>query len=113
MGGRFDPSNAEPVIQDDHDYALWEKRVDALLVLTSAKGFFTVDGLRRALEDMGPSAFDTMSYYERWVASISQNLVEAGVITLEELRAKMDEVGKRGDTYGAASFSDDTPGAQP
>ena len=38
---------------EGHDFALWEKRVDALMVLCSSKGHFTVDGLRRALEDMG------------------------------------------------------------
>ena len=42
----------------DHDFALWEKRVDALMILCSAKGHFTIDGLRRALEDMPPSSFE-------------------------------------------------------
>ncbi len=83
-----------------HDYALWEKRVDALMVLASAKGHFTVDGLRRALEDMGPESFETMTYYERWMASITQNLVETGVFTLAELNAKMEEIAARGETYG-------------
>ena len=46
-------------------------RVDALMVLCSAKGHFTVDGLRRVLEDMGEDAFETMTYYERWVSAIN------------------------------------------
>ena len=87
-----------------HDFALWEKRVDALMVLASARGHFTVDGLRRALEDMGPEAFERFSYYERWVQAVAQNLVEAGVVTVEELRAKTEEVAARGATYGAASL---------
>ena len=87
----------------EHDFALWEKRVDALMVLGSAKGHFTVDGLRRALEDMGEEAFETMTYYERWVAAVNQNLVEAGVYSLEELGQRMAEIAKRGDTYGEAS----------
>ncbi len=98
MGG--DP--AGEINFDEHDFALWEKRVDALMILGSARGHFTVDGLRRALEDMGPEAFETMSYYERWIASVNQNLIEAGVYSLEELAAKMEEVQARGDTYGAA-----------
>ena len=89
---------------DTHDYALWEKRVDALMVLASSKGYFTVDGLRRVLEDMGPDAFETMSYYERWVQSVTQNLLEAGVFTPSELGAKMAEVEARGPTYGEASL---------
>lgn len=99
MGG----DAAGPVPQDDHDFALWEKRVDALMVLASGKGLFTVDGLRRVLEDMGPEAFETMSYYERWIASVNQNLIEAGSYTTAELAAKMEEVAARGDTYGEAA----------
>ncbi|MEM7498543.1 MAG: ScnB-like protein [Pseudomonadota bacterium] len=86
----------------EHDYALWEKRVDALLVLMTTKGHFTVDGLRRALESMGPDAFETMSYYERWVAAVTQNLIETGALTIEELNARMAEVAARGETYGEA-----------
>lgn len=98
MGGQ----EAGPVPQDEHDFHIWEKRVDALMVLGSTKGHFTVDGLRRALEDMGEEAFETMTYYERWVSAVNQNLVEAGVYTLEELGAKMAEVQARGATYGEA-----------
>ncbi|MFY0690983.1 MAG: nitrile hydratase subunit beta [Paracoccaceae bacterium] len=101
MGG----SEAGPVPMEGHDFALWEKRVDALMILGSGAGHFTVDGLRRALEDMGEEAFETMTYYERWVAAINQNLIEAGVYSLEELGAKMAEVEARGDTYGLAQGS--------
>jgi len=98
MGG----TEAGPVPPESHDYALWEKRVDALMVIASAKGHFTVDGLRRALEDMGPDAFETMSYYERWVAAVAQTLIEAGVVTVEELNERMAEIARRGETYGEA-----------
>ena len=98
MGGR----PAGPVNREEHDHALWEKRVDALMVIASARGHFTVDGLRRAIEDMGENAFETMSYYERWVAAVNQNLIEAGVYSLEELGRRMETVRARGETYGEA-----------
>lgn len=100
MGG--DPAGA--INRDEHDYALWEKRVDALMVIASNKGYFTVDGLRRVLEDMGPEAFETMTYYERWIHSVTQNLMEAGVFTPSELGDKMAEIAARGETYGEASL---------
>ena len=100
MGGQ----DAGPICDDQHDFSLWEKRVDALQVLCSTKGYFTVDGLRRVLEDMGEEAFETMSYYERWIVSINQNLIENEAYTLEELAAKMADVKSRGDTYGEASL---------
>ena len=99
MGGQ----EAGPVLPEDHDHALWEKRVDALQVLMSTKGHFTVDGLRRVLEDMGEDAFETMTYYERWIASVNQNLIESGAYSLAELGAKMEEVARRGQTYGEAA----------
>ncbi|GIT92508.1 hypothetical protein JANAI62_29660 [Jannaschia pagri] len=99
MGGDL----AGPVPTADHDFALWEKRVDALVILSGLKGVFTVDGLRRVLEDMGPEAFETMTYYERWVAALNQNHLEQGTYTVAELATKMAEVQARGATYGAAN----------
>lgn len=98
MGG----TPAGPVPMDGHDFALWEKRVDALMVLGTTHGRFTVDGLRRAIEDMGEDAFERMSYYERWIAAVNQNLVEAGVYSLEDLATRMAEIEARGDSYAAA-----------
>ena len=72
MGGNA----AGAIPSDDHDFAMWEKRVDALVIIAQAKGLFTVDGLRRVLEDLGEDAFETMTYYERWVASLNQNLLK-------------------------------------
>lgn len=95
---------AGDIPRDQHDFALWEKRVDALMILCSGAGHFTVDGLRRALEDMGEGAFETMSYYERWIAAVNQNLLEKGVYSIEELGAKMQEIKSRGPTYGTASL---------
>ncbi len=101
MGG----TEAGEIVRDTHDYALWEKRVDALMVLATSKGYFTVDGLRRVLEDMPKEAFETQTYYERWIQSVTQNLMEAGVFTPGELGAKMEEVAARGTTYGEASLA--------
>lgn len=69
----------------EHDYALWEKRVDALMVLLSKKGHLTVDELRRNIETLGAEAYDKMSYYERWIYAITQTLIQRGVITIDEL----------------------------
>ena len=98
MGGNA----AGEIARGEHDYALWEKRVDALMRLATAKGYFTVDGLRRVIEDMDESSYETMTYYERWIFSVTRNMVEAGAFTTEELNARMGEVAARGATYGEA-----------
>jgi len=93
MGGQ----PAGPVERTEHAYLLWEKRVDAMLVLLSGKDrrLITVDELRRNIEALGPQAYDRMSYYERWIHSIAQTLIQRGVITIDELGRKMSEVEQR------------------
>ena len=99
MGGE----TAGEIDRDEHDFAIWEKRVDALVLIAQARGIFTVDALRRVLEDLGEDAFEKMTYYERWVASLNQNLLEQGIYSIEELTQKMEEIGARGQTYGDAA----------
>ncbi len=88
---------AGPVEVSEHDYALWEKRVDALMVLLSQKGrnLLNVDELRRNIESIGGDAYETMSYYERWVFSITQTMIQRGVVSIDELNQKMAEVESR------------------
>jgi nitrile hydratase subunit beta len=87
--------NAGPVDQSQHDYALWEKRVDAMLVLLSAKKLITTDELRLGIETLGADAYERLSYYERWIASIARALVARGVITTDELGRRMAEASQR------------------
>ena len=86
---------ADRIEATEPDYALWEKRVDALMVLLSAAGRMTVDELRKNIESLGPAAYDNMTYYERWMHSIGQTLIQRGVITIDELGRKMAEVEAR------------------
>jgi len=84
---------AERVERDEHDYAQWEQRVDALMVLLSHKDrqLLRVDELRRNIEALGAEAYDRMSYYERWMHAIVQVLIQRGAITIDELGRKMAE----------------------
>jgi hypothetical protein len=93
MGG-LPAGKVEPT---EHDYALWEKRVDALMVLLSGpqRRMLRVDELRKNIEALPPDAYERMSYYERWMSSICNTLIQRGVITIDELGRKMGEVEKR------------------
>jgi len=81
----------------EHDYALWEKRVDALMVLLGGQGsgVITVDELRRGIEQLGAETYSELSYYERWMASMTNTLLNKGVITADELGRRMAEVEAR------------------
>ena len=94
MGGL----DAGPVQQTEHDYALWEKRVDALMVLLAERKLLSVDQLRKGIESLPPDAYEKMSYYERWIFSITQALQYNGVLTTEELSRKLEEVQSRYET---------------
>jgi hypothetical protein len=98
MGGL--PAGA--VERTEHDYALWEKRVDALMMLLSSsdRRLLTVDELRRNIESLGPDAYDKMSYYERWIYAITQTLIQRGVITVDELGRKIKVVQDREEQRG-------------
>jgi hypothetical protein len=54
-----------------------------------------VDELRRNVESLGAEAYDKLSYYERWIHSITQTLIQRGVISVDELGRKMAEVEQR------------------
>ena len=89
MGGMM----AGTINKDNHNYVLWEKRVDAMMMLLSNDlGILTVDQLRKGIESLPPDAYDKMTYYERWMASIANSLLESGVLTTEELGVKMKEI---------------------
>lgn len=98
MGGQ--PAGAIELAE--HDYALWEKRVDALMMLLSGRDppLLTVDELRRNIEGLGPDAYDKMSYYERWIYAITQTLIQRRIITMDELGRRIKAVQDRADSRG-------------
>ena len=85
MGGQ----PADEVKQTEHDYAEWERRVDAMNVLLwGQKGGprrMTVDQHRKNIEALPAEDYDKLSYYEKWVASTAATLVEQGVVSREDL----------------------------
>ncbi len=88
---------AGPVEAAEHDYAPWEKRVDAIVRLLShpSRRHLCVDELRRGIEELGPGVYDELSYYERWISSATNILLEKGVITVDELGRKMAAIETR------------------
>jgi hypothetical protein len=55
----------------------------------------TVDELRRGIEGLGAQEYERLSYYERWIASITVNLIEKGLISVDELGRKLAEIEAR------------------
>ncbi len=101
MGG-LPAGKVEPV---EHDYAEWERRVDAMMMLltgvSGGKRRMSVDELRKNIESIAPATYDRMSYYERWVTSLTQTVLQRGYISTDELTRKMAEVASRSPDAGS------------
>ena len=93
MGGQ--PSG--PVSRAEHEIEPWEKRIEATLRLLYHRDepIVTVDELRRAIEEMPAAQYDTLGYYERWMAAMTDILVEKGVLDRAELDARIAAVTAR------------------
>ena len=83
-----------PIEQDEHEFEPWEKRVNAItrLLGDDTRKLLRTDELRRAIEDMAPEEYDEAGYYGRWAVAMTKLMIEKGVITIDELRAKLAEL---------------------
>ena len=88
---------AGKVERSEHDYPEWQRRVDAMVQILRLGGRITVDELRKNIEALPPAAYDKLEYYEKWVSSLTQTLIQRGVISIEELGKKMADVEARND----------------
>lgn len=89
---------AGPVERSEHAFEPWENKTDAILRLLAhpSRGpLVRVDELRRGIEEMGPGVYDELTYYERWIASITNILLEKGVFTVDELGRRIEAVKAR------------------
>lgn len=85
-----------PVDMSAHDHAFWEKRIDAVLrLLIAQKKLMTVDELRRGIESLDGNAYESLSYYERWTASIALILTEKGILSQDEIDARIAAIKAR------------------
>ena len=96
MGGQ----SAGKVKRTEHAYDDWELRVDAMMMLlvgvVGGSKRMTVDELRKNIESLPPADYDEMGYYDRWVISLTQTMIQRGVFTTDDLARKLAEVEKRG-----------------
>ena len=75
----------EPIDTTAHALTDFDREVDAIRGLLGAKGVMGVDELRRGIEAIPEAEYHRLSYYQRWIRSIADNLMVHGVITEAEL----------------------------
>lgn len=77
--------NPEPEAEEPVFHAAWEKRVFSLNLAAGLLGKWNIDRSRYARERQHPVDYLRHSYYENWLAGLETLLLEAGLVTAEEL----------------------------
>jgi hypothetical protein len=80
----------DPVDIEPHALTDFDKEVDAIRQLLGMKGVMSVDELRRGIEAIPEAEYHRLSYYQRWIRSIADNMLVRGVFTEAELRAALE-----------------------
>lgn len=78
-------------------HAEWERRTMALTVAMGFQGLWNIDKSRYARENRDPLGYLQDSYYERWLYGLEVLLEENGLVTHDEIAARMAELAE-GDT---------------
>jgi nitrile hydratase subunit beta len=82
-----------PIEQDEPVWhAPWEGSVVAGILATIGAGLYNVDQFREAIDDLEPLSYISVGYYGRWLHTLEENCVRAGVFTPEQVAEAIGHV---------------------
>jgi nitrile hydratase len=81
----------EPVFHED-----WERRVFAVNILAVGTGFFNIDESRHSIERMKAADYLDTTYYEHWLFALELLLTEKGILSRDELAARVATLEQEG-----------------
>jgi hypothetical protein len=87
--GPISPEKNEPVFHEE-----WEKRAFGLFASTFVFAGYTIDEFRHAIEKLEPAHYLESSYYEHWLHAFEETLGKRGIVTREELDARVAQLKK-------------------
>ena len=73
---------------------------------SAPRGIYRTDENRRWVESLGDDAYDTLTYYERWTAALLRGLIDKGVLTQDEIDARVKIVRERLAATGELELKD-------
>jgi len=73
-------------------HAEWERRAMALTVAMGFQGLWNIDESRYARENRDPLGYLEDSYYQRWLFGLEVLLERNGLVTRDEIAARMTEL---------------------
>lgn len=83
----------EEIDIEPHQLTTFDREVDALRQVLSLKGLMTVDELRRGIEEIPEEEYLRLSYYQKWIRSITATLIRRGVLDEGELAERLRREG--------------------
>jgi hypothetical protein len=73
----------------------WEMNTYVTCECLAWRGVWNAEERRRAENDLGATLYFGLPYYARWATVAAKTLINKGLITPDELSAKVDEVRAR------------------
>ena len=87
MGGMHGLGPIEHEANEPVFHHRWEARAMALTLAAGAWGKWNIDASRHSRERIPGPEYLRMSYYEKWIAGLIMLMVEAGLVTREEVES--------------------------
>jgi nitrile hydratase len=91
MGGRFGDGPVIPDADSQVFHTGWHARSLAIVLASGSLGKWNIDVSRHARECLAPMDYTAFSYYEKWMGGLAALLVQAGVLTRDELAGQTDD----------------------
>jgi len=78
----------------EHPVELWQKTTNAMrqVLGDERRRLIRADELRRAIEDLPQDQYEALPYFDKWIRAVRAILVEKGVLTHEEIDARIEEL---------------------
>lgn len=92
MGGMQDMGPIEYAKTEPVFHATWERRIYAIATAVQGTGKLRL-GLRPPIESIPPAEYLRMSYYEKWVVSVTERLIASDLATRTEIDSGTPEKG--------------------
>ncbi|WP_159992618.1 nitrile hydratase subunit beta [Roseomonas sp. 18066] len=86
LGGMMGFGRVIPEPESEIFHGDWEKRALAVTLAAGALGRWNIDISRHARETLPPGEYLTSTYYEIWVKGLEKLLLQADLVTPEEIR---------------------------
>lgn len=78
LGGRHGFGGSLAEREEEGFHSDWERRVFGMNALLLARGCFSIDAMRHAIERLDPATYLTAGYFGRWLVSLETLLQESG-----------------------------------